>query len=62
VASRQHAVEAIRSAVRTVLHDPRYRENADRLRQEIAMLPGPEDAAILLERLAREQQPIANGT
>ena len=48
----------IRQAVRTVLGDPSYRRNAERLRDEIAELPGPEHAAALLERLAREKQPL----
>jgi len=50
--------EAIRAAVRAVLADPTYRQNAERLRDEMAALPGPEHAVALLERLAREKQPI----
>lgn len=49
---------AVREAVRAVLGDPRYRESAARVRDEVAAMPGPEHAVALLERLAREQQPI----
>jgi len=48
----------IRDAVRAVLADPSYRTNAGHLRDEMAALPGPEYAVALLERLAREKQPI----
>jgi UDP:flavonoid glycosyltransferase YjiC (YdhE family) len=44
--------------VLTVLADPSYRANAERVRDEIAALPGPEFAVALLERLAAEKQPI----
>jgi UDP:flavonoid glycosyltransferase YjiC (YdhE family) len=50
--------EAIRAAVREVLTDPTYRRNAERLRDEMAALPGPEHAVTLLERLAVEKQPL----
>jgi len=50
--------EAIRTAVRAVLTTPAYRQNAGRLRDELAALPGPEYAVSLLERLAAERQPI----
>jgi MGT family glycosyltransferase len=52
VPSAQHTPEAIRDAVRDVLGDPSYRENARRLREQIRGLPGPEQAVGLLERLA----------
>ncbi len=48
----------IGDAVRAVLATPTYRENAQRLRAEIASLPGPEHAVALLERLAVEKRPI----
>jgi UDP:flavonoid glycosyltransferase YjiC (YdhE family) len=38
-------------AARTVLGDPRYRRNAEILRDEIAALPGADQAVTLLERL-----------
>jgi len=50
--------EAIRAAVRAVLADPTYRQSAERARDEIAALPGPEYAVQLLERLAVERQPL----
>lgn len=50
--------EAVREAVRAVLADPSYRRNAERIRDEIAALPGPEHAVGLLEQLVREKQPI----
>ena len=62
VAAGERTDEAIRAAVRMVLHDPRYRGNARQLRREIAALPGPEDVVTLLERLARQQRPMVNGT
>jgi UDP:flavonoid glycosyltransferase YjiC (YdhE family) len=43
---------AVRDAVRDVLTDGRYRRNAERLRDELRALPGPETAVGLLERLA----------
>lgn len=50
--------EAIRATVRAVLADPTYRQNAERLRDEMAALPGPEHAVRLLERLAAEKRPL----
>ena len=50
--------EAIRAATREILQEPRYRTNAERLRDEMAALPGPEHAVALLERLAAEKQPL----
>ena len=52
VAADQRTPEVIRAAVRDVLGDPRYRENARRLRDYIRALPGPDHAVRLLERLA----------
>ncbi len=54
----ERSAEAIRAAVRAVLADPTYRRNAERLRDEMAALPGPEYAVALLERLAAEGQPL----
>jgi len=50
--------ETIREAVGAVLADPSYRRNAERLRDEIAALPEPAHAVLLLERLAAEQRPL----
>lgn len=41
-----------REAVLEVLGNPAYRQNAEKLRTEIEGLPGPNEAVILLERLA----------
>jgi UDP:flavonoid glycosyltransferase YjiC (YdhE family) len=54
----QRTPDAIRHATLTVLRDPSYRRNAERVRDQIAELPGPEHAATLLARLASERQPI----
>lgn len=57
IQSRQRTPDAIRDAVRTVLADPVYRRNAERIRDEMSALPGPEHAVTLLERLAHDKQP-----
>jgi UDP:flavonoid glycosyltransferase YjiC (YdhE family) len=46
----------VRDAVSTVLEDPVYRLNAERIRDEIAALPGPEHAVALLEHLELERR------
>jgi UDP:flavonoid glycosyltransferase YjiC (YdhE family) len=38
--------------------DPAYRRNAERVRDAMAALPGMDHAVALLERLAREKQPL----
>ncbi len=48
----QRTPEAIRAAIRDVLGNPSYGENAGRLRNQIRALPGPEQAVGLLEHLA----------
>jgi len=45
---------AIRAAVREVLSEPRYRENAALLRKEIRAMPGPERAVSMLLKLVAE--------
>lgn len=50
--------EAARDAVAEMLANPAYRRNAERLRAEIATLPGPERALELLEQLAAERRPL----
>jgi len=50
--------DVIWAAVRDVLAEATYRRNAARLRDELAVLPGPEHGVALLERLARERAPI----
>jgi MGT family glycosyltransferase len=50
--------ETAREAVLAVLGDSTYRQNTERVRDEMAALPGPEYAVELLERLAAERQPL----
>lgn len=50
--------ETVREAARTVLADPAYRRNAERLRDDMAALPGLDRAVALIERLARERLPL----
>ena len=50
--------DAFRNAVRDVLSDSTYRRNAERLRGEMALLPGPEQVAGWLEQLAHERRPL----
>ena len=44
--------DEVRAAVTEVLEEPRYRRAAERLRDELARLPGPEHAVELLRELA----------
>ena len=50
--------DTARQAVLAVLGGPAYRVAAERMRAEIAALPGPEYAVALLERLGAERRPI----
>ncbi len=50
--------EVIREAVRGVLGDASYRENAERARDGFASLPGLEEAVTWLERLAAGKGPL----
>jgi UDP:flavonoid glycosyltransferase YjiC (YdhE family) len=62
VARVLHALEAtperVRAAASDVLGDPTYRLNAERMRDEIADLPGPDHAVTLLECLVSTRQPL----
>ena len=58
VAPGAQTPEGIKEAVRAVLSEGAYRESAERAREMIAAMPGPEEAVTLLERLAREKQPL----
>jgi UDP:flavonoid glycosyltransferase YjiC (YdhE family) len=58
VGPEERTPEAIRAATQAVLRDPSYRVNAQRVRDEIAAMPGLELAVELLERLARDRAPI----
>ncbi len=53
----ERGTEAIRAAVRAVMDNPSYRQKAERVRDEMAALPGPEHGVELLEQLAKEKQP-----
>jgi MGT family glycosyltransferase len=50
--------DVIRDAVLDVLHDPQYRQNAIRLKQDLRSLPDVEHAVELLERLVKERAPV----
>jgi UDP:flavonoid glycosyltransferase YjiC (YdhE family) len=50
--------DIVREAASDVLADPTYRLNAERIRDEIAVMPGPDHAVTLLERLAAEKRPL----
>jgi UDP:flavonoid glycosyltransferase YjiC (YdhE family) len=50
--------ETAGTAVATGLADASYRRAAERIRDEIATLPGPDHAVRLLERLAAEKAPL----
>jgi MGT family glycosyltransferase len=54
----QRTPKTIRDSVQTVLSDPSYRSKAERIRREMALLPGPGHAVALLQRLATKNQPI----
>jgi MGT family glycosyltransferase len=64
VAADQRTPEVIREAVRDILGDPRYREQASRLRDQIRALPGSEHAVSLLEQLpvtaGRQEMPASS--
>ncbi len=50
--------EMVGEAASAVLAGSAYRRNAERLRDEMANLPGPDHAVSLLERLAAEKPPL----
>jgi MGT family glycosyltransferase len=54
------SMPAIREGVITVLDDPSYRENAQRLQRAFASLPDIAFAVRLLEQLATTREPILN--
>jgi MGT family glycosyltransferase len=54
----ERSAEVIRAAVRVVMENGSYRQKAEQMRDEMAALPGPEHAVTLLERLARDKQPL----
>jgi UDP:flavonoid glycosyltransferase YjiC (YdhE family) len=54
----ERSPESIRTAVRAVLADPAYKRNAVRVQKATQELPGIDHAVELLERLARDRQPL----
>lgn len=50
----ERSAEAIREAALNVLHDPAHRRNAERMRDEMQTLPGPDLAVPLLESLVED--------
>jgi MGT family glycosyltransferase len=54
--------EAIRDAVHLMLTDRTYRENAERVRDTMMALPGPQLAVTLLEQLAVQRNPSEGTT
>jgi UDP:flavonoid glycosyltransferase YjiC (YdhE family) len=58
IAPDDRSPEAFRNAVRDVLGEPTYRRTAERLRDEMVRLPGPEQVVGWLEWLVREGQPM----
>jgi UDP:flavonoid glycosyltransferase YjiC (YdhE family) len=50
--------DMVSAAVSAVLGEPAYQRAAERLRDEIAGLPGPEHAVKLIERLAADKLPL----
>ena len=50
--------ESVRAAVATVLADSSYRRAAERVRDEIAALPDPAHALMLLERLGAKPRGV----
>lgn len=50
---------AVRSAARELLGQAEYRAAAGRIQQEIAGMPGPQEAVGLVEELARRRQPMS---
>src|SRR5262249_25893879 len=53
------SLEAVRAGVTALLDEAQYRERAREVAREIAAMPGPDAGVRLLERLAREQRPLA---
>jgi UDP:flavonoid glycosyltransferase YjiC (YdhE family) len=46
------------TAIRTVLEDPVYRLNAERLRREIESMPTAAEVVPIIERLAMDGPPV----
>ncbi len=57
-APAERSAETIREGARKLLSDQGYRENAERFRDRVQAMPGPDQAVLLLERIARDPKPI----
>jgi UDP:flavonoid glycosyltransferase YjiC (YdhE family) len=55
------SAEAVRREVRLLLGEWSYREAGEAVAGELAAMPGPEAGVALVERLARERQPLTTG-
>ena len=53
--------DAVRREVRALLDEPSLKAQARKVQQELASMPGPERGVALIERLARERQPVPRG-
>lgn len=60
VGEAERSAGAITAALERVLGEPRYRERAQQLSREIALLPSVETVSERLERLVRERRPFAS--
>jgi UDP:flavonoid glycosyltransferase YjiC (YdhE family) len=58
IAPEERTPEAIREAAMEVLQNPTYRQNAEKIRDEVRAMPGLDEAVRLFEQLARERKPI----
>lgn len=58
VAADERTSEGIGRAMQAVWVEPRYRANAERVRDAMAALPGTEHAVCLLDRLAADKRPL----
>ncbi len=56
--TKSPTVTQLRAAVKQVLSDPRYRQNAQQIQADYARHDAPTEAAHLLERLATTKQPV----
>jgi MGT family glycosyltransferase len=62
VSPKKCTPDAVRSAVQTVLTDPSYRRNAQRIGAQLRAAPGPERAAELIEALVPAPAPTGRST
>jgi UDP:flavonoid glycosyltransferase YjiC (YdhE family) len=58
IAPEERTPEAIWKAAMEVLQNPTYRQNAEKIRDEVRAMPGLDEAVRLFEQLARERKPI----